>query len=199
MVRRHSQWARSRMKRSRPKTPAPKEGWLMAELSRISGMTVRRLRDYVARDLIAPIERRGTATRYARSQLVRLMAIKRMRAELELELAEIKRRMDAMGERELEAWIAQGPLPEAARTALGIPPLNVVQPGGVGIATDSPFAPRTGTTASPAEATSAGEAAPFAAWYHLELLPGLVLQLRSTASPAVRSAAKRIYDEYAGS
>jgi hypothetical protein len=77
-------------------------------------------------------------------------------------------------------------------------PLNVVQPGGVGIATDSPFAPPTGTTASPAEATSTGEGTPFAAWYHFELLPGLVLQLRATASPAVRSAAKRICDEYVG-
>lgn len=218
MVRKHYPWTRARMKRSRPKTPAPKTGLLMADLARITGMPVRRLRDYVFRDLIQPIERRGTATRYHRSQLVRVMAIKRMRAESELELAEIRRRMDAMGENELEAWILTGPLPAAVLEALGRSPA----------ATHPTSAPLTGAGApsrawpgGPANSNAgAGNAAnsnagspsmigantvhtasqdpTFATWHHVELLPGLVLQLSANASPAVKAAAKRIYAEYVG-
>jgi DNA-binding transcriptional MerR regulator len=206
MVRKHYSWTRARMSRSRPKTPAPTNGWLMADLSRISAMPVRRLRDYVFRDLIQPIERRGTATRYDRSQLVRLMAIKRMRSESELELAEIRRRMDAMGERELEAWILTGPLPAAVLEALGRSPA-AVKPAKSGAASALPN-PALGVTSGEqrarARAASAGpevtlaENPAFATWQHVQLLPGLVLQLSAKASPAVRAAAKRICDEYVG-
>ncbi len=48
------------------------------------------------------------------------MAIKRLRAESGLELGDIRRRMDAMGERELEAWLANGPLPPSVLEALGV-------------------------------------------------------------------------------
>ena len=203
MVRKHSGWARSRMTRSRPKTPAPKHGLLMSELSQISGVPVRRLRDYVFRDLIQPIERRGTATRYARSQLVRVLAIKRMRGELGLELAEIRRRMDAMGERELEAWITSAPLPDEAMVALGRKGPDVA-----GAQAPSPQHPWPADVASPRVAdgsndTGTGQAMgagahAAATWYHVQLLPGLVLQLNANASPAVKNAAKRIVDEYVG-
>jgi DNA-binding transcriptional MerR regulator len=197
MVRKHSAWARSRMTRSRPKTPAPTTGWVISELSQITGMSVRRLRDYVARDLITPLERRGTATRYQREQLVRLVAIKRLRAEEELDLGEIKRRMNAMGERELEAWILTAPLPEAVLTALGTAAggASVDSIGGAagvsaaqvvgGAASNHAEGPRTGNSAQ-------------TTWHHVELLPGLVLQVSANASPAVKSAAKRICDEYVG-
>ena len=178
MVRKHYSWTRARMSRSRPKTKAPTSGWLLADLSRITGMSIRRLRDYVFRDLIQPIERRGTATRYDRAQLVRLMAIKRLRAESELELADIRRRMDAMGERELEAWLANGPLPPSVLEALGGSPV-ATKPDG-------------------ASETSPSENPAFIAWHHVQLLPGLTLQVSASASPAVRAAAKRIYEEYIG-
>lgn len=219
MVRKHYPWTRARMKRTRPKTPAPKNGWLMADLSRMSGMPVRRLRDYVFRDLIQPIERRGTATRYHRSQLVRLMAIKRMRSESDLELAEIKRRMDAMGDRELEAWIMTGPLPPAVLEALGHSstartPTPTPLTGSVGAASAWPSSVANSNAAT-ANAANSNATAPnvtgpnaehtpsqdsaFATWHHVQLLPGLVLQLSATASPAVKAAAKRIRDEYVGS
>jgi DNA-binding transcriptional MerR regulator len=190
------------MKRSRPKTPAPKTGWVISELSQITGMSVRRLRDYVARDLIAPLERRGTATRYQRGQLVRLMAIKRWRAEESVELAEIKRRMDAMGERELEAWLLTAPLPDAVLTALGLATAGAAAQsangGGFGSVTGvAPSFEASGGTNSRVEGL-ADESVALATWYHVELLPGLVLQLSAGASPAVRNAAKRIFDEYVG-
>lgn len=196
MVRRHSAWARSRMRRSRPKTPAPKSGWVISELSQITGIPVRRLRDYVFRDLIQPLERRGTATRYPRSQLVRVMAIKRMRAEEGLNLDEIKRRMDAMGERELEAWIAAGPLPSAVLQALGLATGQAgTNAAGAASSNGGGTLPWPGSAVAGQERAAAGNTA-VAAWYHVQLLPGLVLQFSATASPAVKSAAKRICDEY---
>lgn len=204
MVRRHSAWARSRMKRSRPKTPAPQNGWVIHDLSRISGIPVRRLRDYVFRDLIAPLERRGTATRYARGQLVRLMAIKRLRAEAGLKLSEIKRHMDAKGERELEDWILTGPLPEAVLQALGrLPGDTTIQQAQAAPSPPLPIPSRAQgwpaqSWSAVVNATPVQEVNPpwLVTWHHVELLPGLVLQLSATASPAVKSAAKRIWDEY---
>lgn len=197
MVRKHSAWARSRMTRSRPKTPAPKTGWVISELSQLTGMSVRRLRDYVARDLITPMERRGTATRYQRGQLVRLIAIKRLRTEEELDLAQIKRRMDAMGERELEAWILTAQLPEAVLTALEVGTGGASARSSDGSAGVPAAHAADGAAPSHAEGQRAGNAAQ-TTWHHVELLPGLVLQVSANASPAVKSAAKRICDEYVG-
>lgn len=175
----------------------------MSELSQISGVPVRRLRDYVFRDLIQPIERRGTATRYARSQLVRVLAIKRMRGELGLELAEIRRRMDAMGERELEVWITSAPLPDEAMVALGRKGPDVA--GAQAPSHKHPWpadvAPPRAFDGSPdaiADQSPGGAKDAVATWYHVQLLPGLVLQLSANASPAVKNAAKRIVDEYVG-
>jgi DNA-binding transcriptional MerR regulator len=208
MVRKHYPWTRARMTRSRPKTPAPKTGWVIAELSRISGVPVRRLRDYVFRDLIQPLERRGTATRYQRGQLVRLMAIKRLRKETELKLADIKRHLDAKGERELEAWILTGPLPDAVLEALGHPSAKVTteaqplpsntSPSGATF-TSSDVASRVGAANSNDSGVVAEQSPALATWYHVQLLPGLTLQLSANASPAVRKAAKRICEEYVGS
>lgn len=170
----------------------------MSELSQITGLPVRRLRDYVFRDLIQPLERRGTATRYSRSQLVRVIAIKRMRGESGLELAEIKRRMDAMGERELEAWIMTAPLPDAVARALGS---SDTEGGRTGTSGDAASVASSNATANGAGGLGVGALAAnraLDAWYHVELLPGLVLQISATASPAVRNAAKRICDEYVG-
>jgi DNA-binding transcriptional MerR regulator len=185
------------MTRSRPKTPAPTTGWVISELSQITGMSVRRLRDYVARDLITPLERRGTATRYQREQLVRLVAIKRLRAEEELDLAEIKRRIDGMGERELEAWIWTAPLPEAVLTALGAATGGASPDSIDGAAGVSAAQVVAGAASNHAEWPRTGNSAQ-TTWHHVELLPGLVLQVSANASPAVKNAAKRICDEYVG-
>ena len=70
MARKHYLVTRLRQTRSRPRTPAPKTGWVISELSRITGLPVRRIRYYVEHALIRPAEIRGTATRYQRSELL---------------------------------------------------------------------------------------------------------------------------------
>ncbi len=63
VVRTRGRWTRHRAKRTRPKTPAPKTGWVIAELSTITGLSVGTIGYYTRQKLIAPSEFRGNLTR----------------------------------------------------------------------------------------------------------------------------------------
>lgn len=175
-VRKRGQWTRSRAKRGRPKTPAPTTGWLLAELAALTEIPITTVRHYVVHRLLRPGEFRGTLTRYQRRELLRLVAIRRLKAEQDLTLDEIRRKFEELGEASLEEWIRSGPLSPTVAAALGIelPPVVPVTAGTVG-----------------AFASSAIEH-----WQRITLLPGLELMLRSDAKPAAVSAAQRICEEY---
>lgn len=181
MVRKRDAYTRRRSKRTRPKTPAPKNGWRIAELSQLCQVPVRRLRHYVGLALLEPLEFRGTATRYPRRALLRLLATLRLRAESRFELAEIKRRLDALGDNELAAWLQSGPLPPAAAAALGLG----AQPPAAVSGADSAHSNR-------------GDLASRTTWERIVLLPGLELMIHSEASPVVRRAAQSICTEFVG-
>lgn len=178
-VRKRNAYTRARSKRSRPKTPAPKEGWLLKELSALTRITTRTLRNYITAGIIRPIEFRGTATRYARRDLLRLLRMLRMHTTAhKLRLSEIKRQLDALGDAELEAWVLTQPLAPHICAALGVIPQS-------------------------AAATGAGVLGPSAiqglaveVWQRFRLLPGLELSVSTEASIAVRGIAQKIYDEY---
>jgi len=182
VVRKRDRYTRARAKRSRPRTPAPSTGWRIRELADMTQISTRTLRTYVAAGLLTAIEFRGTATRYPRRELLRLLALMRMRRETKLHLAEIRRKLDAVSESELEAWLRTSPLPPAARAALGI----VEEP----------------------KASSAPEAAPdsglerwksqLETFQRIQLLPGLELLVHSNPSPAAQHAAHKICSEYLG-
>src|SRR5262245_15801063 len=106
VIRKRSAYTRAIAKRSRPKTPAPKTGWLIAELAYLSGFSIRALRHYVTSGIIRPLEFRGTATRYARRELLRLLRMLRMKGAGRFRLSEVKRKLDALSDPDLEAWIA---------------------------------------------------------------------------------------------
>ena len=115
-IRKRSKWDRAGDRhRRRPRTPAPTTGWLIGELAQMTQTTVRTLRNYVATGLITPLELRGTSTRYARRELLRLLALLRARKETKLTLAAIKQKLDAFAEEDLEAWLRNGPLPPLSR------------------------------------------------------------------------------------
>ena len=116
-TRKRSKWDRAQDRR-RPRTPAPTTGWVIGELAQMTQTTVRTLRNYVAAGLLTPLERRGTSTRYARRELLRLLAVQRARIETKLTLAAIKRKLDAFAEEDLEAWLRKGPLPPLAATSV---------------------------------------------------------------------------------
>src|SRR5450432_3068800 len=101
MVRKRDGYTRARAKRGRPKTPASKTGWLIAELAALSATPIRTLRYYVEQRLLRPSEFRGTATRYQRRELLRLFGILRLRSETRLTLSEIRAQLDRQSEPEL--------------------------------------------------------------------------------------------------
>jgi hypothetical protein len=100
-------------------------------------------------------------------------------------LAAKKRKMEAMGDEQLEQWLRSGSLPPKAAQALGmdVTPNNNVTPGvvlkepGIGIAV----------------AQTAVEH-----WQRLTILPGLDLMLRADAKEAARIVAQRIIETYVG-
>ena len=180
-IRKRNKWARGRdLHRRRPRTPAPTEGWLIRELAQMTQTTVRTLRNYVAAGLITPLELRGTSTRYARRELLRLLAVLRARKETKLTLAAIKQRLNAFAEDDLEAWLRTAPLPPLAASALGIP-------------SEPPREPEP-TAHHSLERWSAQ----VQTWQRIELLPGLALMLGPNPSPAVTSAARAICAQYLG-
>jgi DNA-binding transcriptional MerR regulator len=181
MVRKHyaATKERARFKRHRPKTPAPKNGWLLTELARVTGLTASTIRYYVQQRLIRPMERRGTQTRYARPELLRLLGLVRLRNEGKSTLEQRKRQLDAMGDERMEEWLRSAPLPQAAATALGYDAAPTNTAPGI-------------TPERPQDlATTVIEH-----WQRIALLPGLDLMLRGDAREPARLAAQRIIDEY---
>jgi len=151
------------MKRTRPKTPAPQNGWLLAELARLTDLPETTLRYYGAQKLIRPIQRRGTATRYGRNDLMLLLGLARLKSDETSTLADKKGKLEAMGAVELERWLREGPLPDPAAQALG---LQNMSPSSVW---------------SAAEATRglSTQDARFEHWQRIPLLAGLDLMLRA--------------------
>ena len=181
MVRKHDAWTRlkSNRRRRRPKTPAPKNGWLLGELAQLTGLSETTVRYYVQQKLLRPIERRGTATRYDRRELLRLVAFLRLRMDGKLTLGEKKRNLDSMGDEAVERWLREGPVPSAAAKALGFE-----------------SAPTPGSIAAPVAAPQTGQGVPSEGWQRITLLPGLELHVRADAKGAARLAAQRICEEY---
>lgn len=182
MVRKHYAWtkARARYNRRRPKTPAPTNGWLLAELAQLTELTETTIRYYVQQRLIRPIERRGTATRYERGELLRLLGLTRLKHEGKSTLAQKKRKLESMGDDQMEAWLRSGPVPPRAAAALGF---------------NTPTTPNATPTTSNNGATELGQTG-VEHWQRIALLPGLELMLRADAKVPARTAAQQILDAF---
>jgi DNA-binding transcriptional MerR regulator len=181
-IRQRGRLFRQREKHRRPKTPPANTGWLMADLARLTGISLRTVRYYVELGLLQPIELRGTATRYARRELFRLLCVLRMKTAPGSSLSAIKKELDTLDEDELEAWLSSEPLPQAVAAALGLDdPSALVGRRPVLEPSPVPF----GLSRVPALET----------WHRIRLLPGLELMVSSEASAAVRGIAQKIYQD----
>jgi len=135
---------------------------------------------YGAQKLIRPIQRRGTATRYGRNDLMLLLGLARLKSDETSTLADKKGKLEAMGAVELERWLSEGPLPDPAAQALGL------------------------QNTSPSSVWSAAEAtrelntqdARFEHWQRIPLVAGLDLMFRADANKSARVAAQRIYEQF---
>jgi DNA-binding transcriptional MerR regulator len=88
----------------------------IAELAQVTGLTPRTIRYYITEGLIPPPAGAGPYRTYSRDHLLRLQAIKRLKARY-LPLGEIRRQLSASSPAEL-ADLARGSTTKPALTAL---------------------------------------------------------------------------------
>jgi DNA-binding transcriptional MerR regulator len=107
----------------------------LAELADLAGVTPRTVRYYLAQGLLPAIRLAGSGSRYDGDHLARLRLIRRLQAE-HLPLAEIRRRLDELGDdeiRELAAGDTRTPPADSAldylRTVLAEPQVPAPRPG----------------------------------------------------------------------
>ncbi|MDQ3949432.1 MAG: MerR family transcriptional regulator [Gemmatimonadota bacterium] len=93
------------------------ETYDLSELSAAAGVTPRTIRYYVQQGLLPSPGTRGPGTRYDRAHLDRLQLIRRLQRE-HLPLAEIRRRLDALGDDGVREALSTSPEPPARASAL---------------------------------------------------------------------------------
>ena len=119
----------------------------------------------------------------------------RLKVEEDSTIAEKKRKLDAMGQEQLERWLCGSSLPHAAAVALGFeavlqPPRLVAAP-----ALES-SANAYSTPASATQVSNEFERAAVERWERIELLPGLDLIVRADAREPARLVAQQIREVY---
>jgi len=80
----------------------------IAELSALTGLSVRTIRYYVAEGLIPSSGMEGPGTRYPQATLARLRLIAKLK-DAHLPLAEIRKRLRALGDAEVQELAGTGP------------------------------------------------------------------------------------------
>ena len=80
----------------------PDDPYSIADLARLADVTPRTVRYYVAQGLLPSPDVAGPATRYGEGHLARLRLIRRLQRD-HLPLAEIRARLERMGDDEVEA------------------------------------------------------------------------------------------------
>jgi DNA-binding transcriptional MerR regulator len=191
MVRKRT-W-RPDLRKHRVRRPVAAEGWGIAELAKFVTLSPQTIKGYVRRGLLAQVEFRGTATRYPRGHLLRLLAIRYLQLEGPTDFVSIRRQLDAWAPADLEAWVLKRTVRpdvlEALRGSAGAPQRALEASASLS-PHRTPF-----STEHPALSGAAKGASPFAAeaWQRVELLPGLELHLRSDAGPLARRMAERLY------
>ena len=93
----------------------PDDPYTITDLARLSGVTPRTVRYYVAQGLLPSPEQAGPSTRYGEGHLARLRLIRRLQRE-HLPLAEIRARVAPLGDDEVARLVAADSDPAAAPT-----------------------------------------------------------------------------------
>ncbi len=179
MARKRDRWSWSRRNRRVRRDP-PKDGWLLADLAPLAGVPLRTVQSYLERGVLESAPFYGTATRYSRLFLLRLVAIKRLRLEEKLNLAAIKKRLDPLSPAELEAYATHGLLDGPLMRALGLRPAP------------PPAQLSTGVPLSAAAETKRER------WSRIALIDGLEISIRDDASPLARRLANQFIEECLG-
>lgn len=94
----------------------PDEPYTLGDLARLADVTPRTIRYYVAQGLLPSPEAAGPATRYGEGHLARLRLIRRLQRD-HLPLAEIRARLERMGDDEVHLLLDATPAADAPPTA----------------------------------------------------------------------------------
>jgi DNA-binding transcriptional MerR regulator len=139
------------------------------ELQQLTKLSARTVRQYSALNMIPTPKFAGSATRYPRETLGKLLAIRKWRIDDHVATSEIRRALREHDAESWEAWAEEvDPLPK--------PPAKVVAP--------APVTP-------PAPGEALGEK-----WHHVALMPGLMLLMREGAGEMTASVAREIQKRY---
>ena len=145
------------------------------QVSEVIGATPRTIRNWIKMGMVPRPLFRGSATRYERVHLVRLLAIKKLRSDF-LYPHEIRSEVAQASPELLEAWARaadfSGILSAPAEAAKAEPTAG----------------------AAPASRRAAPPSYPAQRWERIELLPGLELSVRD--QPALRRIAAEIFEQY---
>ncbi|HEX2730156.1 MAG TPA: MerR family transcriptional regulator [Polyangiaceae bacterium] len=163
--------AATKTKSRRRRGPA-REGWRIADLAQLTGLSPRLITHYVATHLVEAPEFHASDTRYQRVHLLRLLAVRPLKAQ-GLKIAALRARLNDWGAPGVEEFVRGLPLSDVVRRALGW-----VE------------APKLSPQPDPAVAVI-GER-----WQRVVILPGLELLLRDDARPIVREVAARVLEQF---
>jgi DNA-binding transcriptional MerR regulator len=148
----------------------------MLQLADLAGVPIRTVRHYL-KDGILPRPRfAGPATRYARGDLLWLLAIRSLQIKEKVPLAKMRARLSALSAAELEALATDGLGAGPTATALGLqiaPPAAAPDMASNMVGRDGFTAPR---------------------WLRYELALGLELHVRDDAGAAVMDKVRRILE-----
>lgn len=92
----------------------PDDPYSLGDLASLTDVTPRTIRYYVAQGLLPSPEAAGPQTRYGERHLLRLRAIKRLQRE-HLPLAEIRSRLERMGDEEVRMLLEATTMPDPSR------------------------------------------------------------------------------------
>lgn len=179
----------------------------LAELSERADVSVRTIRYYIQQGLLPSPDARGPGARYGAEHLDRLRVIRRMQRE-HLPLAEIRRRIEALGPGEVRRLAAETPekprssAREYIRGALSEPPgrfdASMAQPM-VAMSAPSPMRAAMEPMAAPALATPPPARSQ---WDRIALAPDVELHVRRPLSreqnrqvERLMQAARDIFEE----
>jgi DNA-binding transcriptional MerR regulator len=180
-------------RRHRVRRPPPKEGFFVRDLAQLAGVSIQTVKRYVRHGLLAPVPFYGTATRYPRDYLVRLLALRYWRADGSKTLAELRRRLDSVAFPEMQTWVMSHPLPAETAAALR-------GEGGTQAEQDTRAAQASASASSSANSLDSPDASlqlPAESFQRWTLMPGLELHLKTDAAPITRQLALRLCRAFA--
>ena len=179
-------------RRHRVRHPPPTEGFLVADLARLAGVSIPTVKRYVRHGLLAPVPFRGTATRYPSDYLVRVLALRYWRASGIRTLAELRRRLDSVALAEMVTWVMSHPLPADTAAALRAEALGAPDTA-LGDASRAAQARMSAPSSSnPIDGPDAALPVPAESWRRWTLMPGLEIHLKTDAAPITRQLAERL-------